>query len=175
MSAHALEQFRAAEVTAAVSFELRGAPGGVNVSGWLLGAPGQGVRGLLPQLTAITGRQPAPPAWADAGLVVGAQGGSDPVDARLKALQDAGVPVAGVWVQDWSGTFPQHRLGTRVWWNWVLDEEQYSRAWIRAKRAQGIRVITYTNPFLASTNGTKGAPPTVSLCAGSTNISTRVV
>ena len=28
-----------------------------------------------------------------------------------------------------------------------------------------VRVITYTNPFLASTNGTHGAPPTVYLDA----------
>ena len=43
------------------------------------------------------------PAWVDRGAIVGIQGGTDVVRQRVAELQAAGVPLAGVWLQDWVG------------------------------------------------------------------------
>ena len=40
---------------------------------------------------------------------------SEQVDQEIAQLQAAGVPLAGVWIQDWAGMFsPSPRLGKRV-------------------------------------------------------------
>ncbi len=89
------------------------------------------------------------PNWIGEGAILGIQGGTDVVRAKVKAAQDAGVPVAGVWLQDWQG---QRRIDNseRLWWNWVLDRERYP-AWeklVADLKAQGIQVMTYINPYL---------------------------
>lgn len=91
-----------------------------------------------------------PPAWTQTGMIAGLQGGTEEVRAKVATLQDAGVPLAAVWLQDWVGRRTTD-FGERLQWNWNLDEEQYP-GWdelVADLDAQGIRVLTYVNPSLS--------------------------
>ena len=54
------------------------------------------------------------------------EGGTAAIRANVAQLKDAGVPVAGLWVQDWTGVRTDS-FGTRLWWNWEVDEECVGR------------------------------------------------
>jgi alpha-glucosidase len=50
-------------------------------------------------------------------------------------------------------------FGKQLWWNWELDTERYPE-WpelVGSLEAQGIRVMTYVNPFLADVEGQKAS------------------
>jgi sulfoquinovosidase len=99
-----------------------------------------------------------PPAWLGTGLVAGLQGGTADVRRKVQALQEAGVPLAAVWLQDWSGQRVVD-FGARLQWNWTLDEQRYP-GWdelVRDLDAQGVRVLTYANPFLSRDSGRTAA------------------
>jgi alpha-glucosidase len=101
-----------------------------------------------------TGAADPPPDWTQDGAVVGLQGGTEEVRADLATLREAGVPVAAVWLQDWSGRRVTD-FGDRLQWNWTLDEDRYP-GWqeLVAELAAGdIRVLTYTNAFLSADSG----------------------
>ena len=105
---------------------------------------------LIEEYTRYSGRMRALPDWILKGAVIGMQGGTEKVRAKLKALEAAGVPVAAFWLQDWEG---QRRtsFGKQLWWNWELDRDRYP-GWeklVADLKARGIRVLTYINPFLA--------------------------
>lgn len=112
---------------------------------------------LVERYTNYSGRQPALPEWVGGGgAVVGMEGGTTVVRANVKQLQEAGVPVAGVWLQDWTG-LRIDSFGKRLWWNWEVDE-QYYYDWsglMTEFYAAGIRVLTYINPNLANNVETK--------------------
>jgi alpha-glucosidase len=116
------------------------------------------VRSLLVGLTDITGRMGAPPKWTQEGLIIGAEGGHQHVSKIIDILFAAEVPVAGVWIQDWSGKVVT-KTGVFVWWNWKLDQEMYPKAWLHEVNAKGIKVMTYINPFLTNENKTNGVQP----------------
>ena len=100
-------------------------------------------------LTAQSGRMQRPPAWSQQGAIVGLQGGTEIVRPIVdKALKD-GVPVKGVWLQDWQGQRITSN-GKRLWWNWVLDDDRYPdwHNMVSDWRARGIRTLVYINPFL---------------------------
>lgn len=44
--------------------------------------------------------------------------------SRLASLEAAGVPLAGLWLQDWCGK-RMDSFGSRVLWNWILDPQRY--------------------------------------------------
>jgi len=100
-------------------------------------------------LTLYSGRMKRPPHWSQQGAILGLQGGTDVVRPIVDKAVKAGVPVKGVWLQDWQG----QRItanGKRLWWNWVLDDERY-RGWhtmVADWQAQGIETLIYINPFL---------------------------
>ncbi|MGC5629784.1 alpha-glucosidase [Georgenia sp. Z1344] len=99
-----------------------------------------------------------PPSWTQEGAIVGLQGGTDEVRAELETLRNAGVPVAAVWLQDWTGRRVTS-FGDRLQWNWVLDEERYP-GWdelVAELEAEGIRVLTYTNAFVTADSGAAAA------------------
>eukprot|EP00929_Paragymnodinium_shiwhaense_P101511 TRINITY_DN64659_c0_g1_i1.p1 TRINITY_DN64659_c0_g1~~TRINITY_DN64659_c0_g1_i1.p1 ORF type:complete len:810 (+),score=161.31 TRINITY_DN64659_c0_g1_i1:75-2504(+) len=127
------------------------------MSGHILAGAG-GVRSLIPKLSGITGRMSSPPSWVLDGLVIGDEGGATKVTAHIDELVASGVPVVGVWIQDWSG-FLSTRNGRVVWWNWQLDEANYPKYWFHEMAARGIKVLTYVNPFLASSASEDGRPP----------------
>lgn len=90
------------------------------------------------------------PDWIYDGVILGIQGGTETVAKKLKAAQKAGVPVTGVWCQDWSGC-RQTGFGYQVMWNWQQDEELYPnlKATIAEWKEKGVHFLGYINPFLA--------------------------
>ncbi len=105
---------------------------------------------LIEALTTDTGRMTQPlPEWTQRGVVVGLEGGSDEVEPITQALLEAGVPLVGVWLQDWVGT--RHDWdGTRLIWNWEVNEGYYPRwdSYRESLAGAGVRVLTYINPYL---------------------------
>jgi len=109
---------------------------------------------LVQAYTRWAGRMRPLPGWVDRGAVVGIQGGTEAVRTAVARMRAAGVPLAGVWLQDWVGQRVTS-FGRRLWWNWVLDRERYA-GWedmVRDLRADGIRVLTYANPMLVDAAG----------------------
>jgi alpha-glucosidase len=112
---------------------------------------------LIRAYTQYAGRMRPMPAWVDRGAIVGIQGGTDVVRQRVAQLQAAGVPLAGVWLQDWVGQRVTS-FGSRLLWNWTLNTARYA-GWeqmVADLRKQGIRVMTYINPMLADAAGIPG-------------------
>ncbi len=117
--------------------------------------PGQ----LIAAYTQYAGRMKPLPAWVDRGAIVGIQGGTSVVRARVAALRAAGVPLAGVWLQDWVGQRTT-AFGSRLLWNWTLNQTQYP-GWdqmLADLRREGIRVLTYVNPMLTDSGVPAGEP-----------------
>lgn len=102
-------------------------------------------------LGAFVGRQPPLPDWVHDGVILGTQGGTDSVLAKLEDAREAGVPVAAVWAQDWEGRRVTS-FGKQLWWNWKADETLYPGLadTIRKLRESGVRFLGYINPFLAT-------------------------
>jgi sulfoquinovosidase len=44
------------------------------------------------------------PEWILSGAVVGLQGGQEIINSTYNKMKDAGLPMAGIWMQDWVGT-----------------------------------------------------------------------
>jgi len=61
-------------------------------------------------------------------------------------------------VQDWCGKVST-KNGDVVWWHWKLNEQMYPKAWFEKLHAKGIKVLTYVNTFLATSNSSQGDPP----------------
>jgi alpha-glucosidase len=117
------------------------------------GSPGA----LIRAYTQYAGRMRPMPSWVDRGAIVGIQGGTEVVRRRVAALHAAGVPLAGVWLQDWVGQRVTS-FGSRLLWNWTLNSARYP-GWdqmVADFRRQGIRVMTYINPMLADAAGIPG-------------------
>ncbi len=99
--------------------------------------------------TRHAGRMQPLPDWIGQGAVLGVQGGTDVVRAKLARVREHDVPVAAFWIQDWEGQ-RQTLIGQQLWWNWVLDRERYP-GWdelVAELGADGVRVLSYVNPFL---------------------------
>jgi alpha-glucosidase len=116
-------------------------------------APGQ-----IAQHTAVVGRLPPLPDWTQRGAIVGLQGGTERVRGILRQLDEAGVPLAGAWLQDWVGQ-RSTSFGKQLWWNWSLDERHYP-GWPALNgelQARGVRSLAYVNPFLVDMAEQPGA------------------
>lgn len=114
--------------------------------------------GQIAQHTAVVGRMPPLPVWTQQGAIVGLQGGTRRVREILRQLEDAQVPLAGVWLQDWVGQRTTS-FGKQLWWNWSLDEQHYPDwAGLNSElKARGIRSLAYVNPFLVDVADKPGA------------------
>ncbi|MCR5041837.1 MAG: alpha-glucosidase [Clostridia bacterium] len=101
-------------------------------------------------LSALLGRQPVLPEWANDGVILGVQGGTDAMLAKLAAARAHDTPVAAVWCQDWEGRRIT-AFGSQLMWNWEYDPELYDHlgAVISYLHENGIRFMGYVNPFLA--------------------------
>ena len=104
---------------------------------------------LITDYTARTGRMQPLPDWA-LGTILGVQGGKDKVEKILSAALAAGNPVTAIWIQDWVGR-RMTGFGSQLWWRWLPDEQAYPdfKNWVAGLKARGVRVLGYTNPFLA--------------------------
>lgn len=105
---------------------------------------------LSEKLTAVLGRQKALPDWLYDGVILGIQEGTTTVAEKVERAKKAGVQVAGVWCQDWSGC-RRTGFGYQVMWNWKWDEELYPGLdkQIAEWKKEGIRFLGYINPFMA--------------------------
>ena len=56
---------------------------------------------------------------------------------RLKAAQDQGVDVNGLWIQDWAG-IKKTSFGQRLFWNWKWNPQRYPGI------DKGTQVLTFT-------------------------------
>jgi alpha-glucosidase len=129
-------------------------PGQVAATVWRSGITGDILAGETPRqqvqaLTEVVGRmQPLPP-WTQTGAIVRVHGGSSAVLDAVDTYEEAGVPLAGVWIEDWVGE-RSTAGGSRLWWNWEPDADLYPdwEVLIRTLRDRDIRVLTYFNPFL---------------------------
>ena len=129
------------------------------------------VPGQVQAYTAWAGRQAPLPAWVGAGAVVGLQGGDAAVRGNVTQFLDfvaagldtpyppSGVglkaPLAGAWMQDWSGQrvfkLPDTPR-TGLWWNWQYDHVEYAD-WpgtVQWLAAHGVQTLSYVNPMLAN-------------------------
>ena len=121
--------------------------------GVLFEGKGGDMYGLMKKVTEITGRFRKPPKWSyGKGAIVGVQGGEDVVLGKIKKLKDGGVPVAGIWIQDWAGKRVDS-FGSRVLWNWELDTVRYPN-WEKMLKTlrdeDGTRVLAYVNPYVST-------------------------
>lgn len=118
---------------------------------------GADLAAALKDYTSEIGRMPRLPDWVNEGAILGLQGGSDVVDDKLAAARRAGVPVAGLWLQDWVGQRVTS-FGKQLWWSWTLDQERYPR-WdaLREDLAEnGGGLLAYANPFLVDVSEQPG-------------------
>lgn len=95
------------------------------------------------------GRQGELPDWCYDGIILGIQGGTEVCDAKLRTAKEAGVPVAGIWAQDWEG-IRITSFGQRLRWNWLWDTERYPRLdeKIPQWKREGVRFLGYINPYV---------------------------
>ena len=116
---------------------------------FLTGAAGS-LEGAVQALSAFLGRQPRLPAWVDNGMWLGLQGGSDVVRAKVEYARRIGIPLGGVWVQDWVGRRVT-AFGSQLFWDWKYNRERYPDlpGLIAELRNEGVRFLGYINPFLA--------------------------
>lgn len=96
------------------------------------------------------GRAPALPEWLHDGMVLGVQGGTEAVAEKYRQARDAGVRVAGLWVQDWEGK-RETTFGRQLFWDWKYDRKLYPDLpkTIADYAAEGVRFLGYINPYLA--------------------------
>ncbi len=112
---------------------------------------------LIEEYTSCTGRMRPLPDWLMEGAVVGMQGGTGKVREAWAALKERETPVAAFWLQDWVGP-RKTSIGKQLWWNWELDPAQYP-GWDDLRRdleTEGIRLLTYVNPFLVDVSEKSG-------------------
>lgn len=105
---------------------------------------------LLEDITALLGRQAELPEWIYDGVILGIQGGTDTCLNKVKKAKELGIPVAGIWAQDWEGKRITP-FGKRLMWNWQWNEEMYPELDTEIKKlsAEGVKFLGYANPYLA--------------------------
>ena len=109
------------------------------------------VPGLIEAHTAWAGRMSPLPDWVHSGAIVGLQGGSDRVRSARRVLDSAEVPLAGFWLQDWSGVHDSP-AGEQPAWTWSVDEARYP-GWpglVAELASDDIAVMTSASPSVAA-------------------------
>ena len=84
-------------------FDLR-RPGKVGVELWGFSLRGRILAGdsmldLVSEITHVTGRMKQLPEWTQVGAVVGLEGGSETVNAKIDILRKKGLPLSAIWLQ----------------------------------------------------------------------------
>jgi len=106
---------------------------------------------LLERMSGYFGRQPLLPDWIYEGLIIGAQGGSGRVFDIVERSIQSGIPVCGIWCQDWAGK-RETSFGRRLQWDWRVNEQMYGRLKekIEEYKQRGIRFLVYNNCYLVN-------------------------
>ena len=102
-------------------------------------------------LQSIVGTQPRIPERLLDGVILASQEGTAAADEKIRTAMENGVPVNGIWCQDWCGC-RKTRFGYQVMWNWEYDPDLYPDLpeKIRAWKQQGVSFYGYINPFMAT-------------------------
>ena len=100
--------------------------------------------------SSLLGRQHSLPDWIYDGAILAIQGGTEMIDEKLSKAEKAGIPVCGVWSQDWCGC-RRTGFGYQVMWNWEWDKELYKDLdrKIPEWKEKGVHFLGYINPFIA--------------------------
>lgn len=106
---------------------------------------------LLYRLSEFFGRQPLLPNWIYNGVILGVQGGTERAFSLAERTLQSGVPLAGIWCQDWAGK-RETSFGRRLQWDWKLNEKMYPGLpeKIREYKERGIRFLAYNNGYLVN-------------------------
>lgn len=101
-------------------------------------------------LSEFLGRQPGLADWADRGMWLGLQGGTETVLRKKDRAIEAGIPLSGLWVQDWEGRRVT-AFGSQLFWDWRYSREMYPDLpnTIADLASEDIHFLGYINPFLA--------------------------
>ncbi|KAI9323143.1 glycosyl hydrolases family 31-domain-containing protein [Dichotomocladium elegans] len=123
---------------------------------------GESMLDLLTEYTSYCGRMKPLPDWINEGVVAGIQGGSNKVREVVRELKRHGVPLAAVWITDWTGQREQQLTKNvtlrRLWWNWEPDAVSYpdwSSLVQELGTDQNIRTLSYITPLLVSKPGAR--------------------
>ncbi len=105
---------------------------------------------LLESLSSLLGKQPPLPDWVHEGVILGLQGGRKVVEEKVEKSLKSGLPIVGIWCQDWVGR-RKTSFGMQLMWDWRFDETLYPdyKEFIDNLAVRGIRFLGYINPFLA--------------------------
>ncbi|CEP11093.1 hypothetical protein [Parasitella parasitica] len=116
---------------------------------------------LITEYTSYAGRMLPLPDWVSDGVIAGIQGGKEKVNSIIQQLRQNDIPIAGVFLPDWTGQRLQDAgrdvRYTCSWWNWESDDNLYPQ-WdefvqtLANDEAGKIRVLAYVNPLLAAPN-----------------------
>lgn len=116
---------------------------------------------LITEYTSYAGRMLPLPDWVSEGVIAGIHGGKQTAKDIIQQLRRKNIPVAGVFLPDWTGQRSQD-VGrdvrfSRSWWNWESDDDLYPEwdAFVQElanDEAGKIRVLSYVNPLLTATN-----------------------
>ena len=104
---------------------------------------------VVQDISSYLGRQPVLPDWVYDGIILGIQGGTATVLQKLRRMQSFGMPVNGLWIQDWEGE-RYTSFGKRLRWNWQWDAKLYPNLdqVIKNLREEGVKVLGYINPYV---------------------------
>ena len=104
---------------------------------------------LIREYTSYSGRIRALPDWVNNGAIVCVQRGIDTLKARVAQMDKAGVPLAALWVQDWTGGNPT-KAGYQIYWNWELSASEYPgfKDYVQQLQQRNIKTMIYISPFL---------------------------
>ncbi len=111
---------------------------------------GTSIKACVQSLSLLLGRQPELPSWTQEGVILGIQGGTQTCLDKLAKVQARGVPVAGIWAQDWEGRRITS-FGKRLMWDWQWDPVLYpglDQA-LKDLKKSGVRFLGYINPYVA--------------------------
>jgi sulfoquinovosidase len=104
---------------------------------------------LVEKITEFFGRQPELPDWIYNGAIIGVQGGTKRSFGLVDRSLQNGIPIAGVWCQDWEGKL-ETSFGLRLRWHWQWNKQMYPGLPEKMKeyKEKGIRFLGYINPYL---------------------------
>ena len=76
---------------------------------------------MIKTFTMETGRMTKTlPDWVDNGLILALEGGSQTIKKLLPRFKKFDVPLAGLWLQDWTGRHSDWD-GDRLRWMWEVN------------------------------------------------------
>lgn len=106
---------------------------------------------IVEKLSLRFGRQPKLPEWIYNGVILGLKGGEESSFSRLENAIAKGVPIAGLWCEDWAG-IRQTSFGKRLFWDWKWSFKRYPNLdkKIKALRKRNIRFLAYVSPYLCN-------------------------